>query len=130
MGANDVATETVSRFADAWNRHDMDEFGLLFHDDATFVNVIGFRMSGRDEIREHHARIHETHYRDSQILVELDDARQLAPLVIGAGMRCELSGDERTPGELRRSLITLVIDRRGDEWGIAAAQNTLVMPPR
>jgi hypothetical protein len=28
----------TARFQDAWNRHDMERFGQLFHADATFVN--------------------------------------------------------------------------------------------
>jgi uncharacterized protein (TIGR02246 family) len=130
MDPHEVATEIAARFTGAWNRHDMDEFGRLFRDDASFVNVIGIRMQGRDEIQQMHANIHATHYRDSHLLFEVNDARELAPGVIVAGVRSQLSGDERAPGEVRDSLITLVADRRGDEWGIAAAQNTLVMPPR
>ena len=39
----------VSRFAEAWNRHDMDAFGALFTRDADFVNVTGQLWKGRQE---------------------------------------------------------------------------------
>jgi uncharacterized protein (TIGR02246 family) len=126
MDPNQVAAEIAERFTTAWNRHDMGEFALIFHDDASFVNVVGLRMRGRAEIQHAHASVHAGPYRESQIRVEIDDARELAPTVILAGMRSELSGDERRPGEVRRTVLTLVIDRRGDAWGIAAAQNTLI----
>ncbi|MDX8512638.1 SgcJ/EcaC family oxidoreductase [Mesorhizobium captivum] len=40
----DVATA----FADAWNRHDMDDFAALFSEDANFVNVVGMWWKNRD----------------------------------------------------------------------------------
>jgi len=40
MGGVDVATELADGFARAWNRHDMEESGELFHGDADFVNVL------------------------------------------------------------------------------------------
>lgn len=129
MDSNEITAELAARFASAWNRHDMEELGRLFRDDASFVNVAGVRMRGRDEIQQTHANIHAGPYRDSHLLVEVEEARELAPGVIVAHLRSQLSGDERAPGEVRDSLLTLVIDRRGDEWGIAAAQNTFVRSP-
>lgn len=124
-----IGAEFAARFASAWNRHEMEDFGLLFRDDASFVNVVGVRMRGRDEIRQAHANIHAGPYRDSHLLVEVEGARELVPGVIIADWHTQLSGDERAPGVIRASRLTVVIDRRGDEWGIAAAQNTFVLTP-
>ncbi|WP_246684898.1 hypothetical protein [Mesorhizobium sp. B2-7-1] len=33
--------DAAAAFADAWNRHDMDDFAVLFSEDANFVNVVG-----------------------------------------------------------------------------------------
>ncbi len=129
MHPDEVAAELAARFASAWNRHDMGELASLFDDDASFVNVAGMRMRGREAIRQAHASVHAGIYRDSHVLVEVDDARELAPNVIVAALRTELIGDERAPGEVRYSLLTLVIDRHGDDWAIAAAQNTHVVTP-
>lgn len=127
--ARQVATELAARFADAWNSHDMDELASLFDDDASFVNVVGMHMRGRDQIRQAHATVHSGPYRDSHVVVEVEDARELAPDVIIAHARSELEGDERLPGEVRRSILTLVIHHGNDSWGIAAAQNTFVVTP-
>jgi len=78
--ARQVATELATRFADAWNRHDMDELASVFDDDASFVNVAGTHMRGRDEIRQSHATIHAGPYRNSHIVVEVEDARELVKL--------------------------------------------------
>jgi len=127
--ARQVATELAACFADAWNRHDMDDLVSLFDEDASFVNVVGMHMHGRDEIRQAHATVHAGTYRNSRIVVEVEDARELAPDVIVAHAHTELEGDERLPGEVRRSLLTLVIHRGKEGWGVAAAQNTFLATP-
>lgn len=38
---NSKPQHVAAAFANAWNRHDMDEFASLFASDANFVNVVG-----------------------------------------------------------------------------------------
>ena len=47
------ANELIADFANAWNTHDMDALAILFHEDGTFVNVVGSYEKGREEIRQH-----------------------------------------------------------------------------
>jgi uncharacterized protein (TIGR02246 family) len=127
MGASDVATQIAAHFAGAWNRHDMEEFGRLFHEDAAFVNVVGVYMHGRAEIQQRHSVVHAGPYRDSRLFLEVEDVRELAPNVIVAHLSSQLSGDERAPGETRHSRFTIVIEQRPmDDWKIGAAHNTFV----
>src|SRR5947209_2080870 len=65
--------EAPGAFQDAWNRHDMEALGALFHGDATFVNRFGHYVSGRDAIVALHAPIHATIYSDSTLANELID---------------------------------------------------------
>ncbi|MCH1998980.1 SgcJ/EcaC family oxidoreductase, partial [Achromobacter xylosoxidans] len=60
-------------FEAAWNNHDMQALGTLFHADATFVNRFGHYVRGVDEIVKLHAPIHQTIYRDSTLRNELID---------------------------------------------------------
>jgi hypothetical protein len=46
--------------------------------------------------------------------------------VIVAHVRSDLSGDDRAPGETRRTMMTLVIEKRATEWKIVAAHNTAI----
>jgi uncharacterized protein (TIGR02246 family) len=127
MDPYDAAGEIAASFAATWNRHDMDEFGRLFHEDASFVNVIGMHMRGRPEIQQAHTSVHAGPYRDSSLVLEVAEARELAPNVVVAVVRSALSGDERAPGEIRQSVITMVLERREtDNWKIMAAQNTML----
>ena len=125
--AGDVADEFAAGWTAAWNQHDMQAFADLFHDDATFVNVIGVYMRGREEIRQAHAAVHAGPFRDSTLTAWLDDARTLGPDVIIAHLRSDLRGDDRMPGQVRSTLATLVIERRGAIWKILAAHNTNVL---
>jgi hypothetical protein len=65
-------------------------------------------------------------YRNSALRVEVEDAREVVPGLIVAHVHSEVSGDDRAPGELRRTLLTLVIERRADRWRIIAGHNTVV----
>lgn len=54
-------------FQSAWNSHDMEYLGALFHEDATFVNRFGHYVRGVKEIVDLHAPIHATIYSDSTL---------------------------------------------------------------
>src|SRR5580700_8638234 len=62
--------EITTRFQEAWNTHDMEAFGRLFHPDATFVNRFATYWRGVDAIVAGHRRIHETIYSDSILEIE------------------------------------------------------------
>lgn len=120
------ASEVADGFAAAWSRHDMEALGRLFHDDADFVNVVGLQMRGRESIQDHHGIIHAGAYRNSTLRVAVEDARKLGPDVIVADVHSELEGDERAPLQTRQTLMTIVIEKRIDEWKIVAAHNTAI----
>jgi uncharacterized protein (TIGR02246 family) len=129
MDDAEVASEIVSGFAGGWNKHDMSALGAVFHDDASFVNVIGTYMRGRADIERNHGFAHAGPYRNSTLGMEVLDARQVVPGLIVAHVRTEVRGDERAPGQVRPALLTFVIERRADVWKIIAAHNTIVVAP-
>jgi uncharacterized protein (TIGR02246 family) len=101
----------------------------LFDDDAAFVNVAGGYLRGRGEIEQVHAAGHAGPFKTSALTAWAEDARSLGPDVIIAHVRSELRGDDRVPGQARRSLLSLVIERRGSLGKIVAAHNTNVAVP-
>jgi uncharacterized protein (TIGR02246 family) len=126
MDPMQVGGELAAGFASAWNQHNMAALGELFHDNAAFVNVVGTYMRGRQEIQQSHGAAHAGFYRNSALRVEVEDAREVVPGLIVAHVHSEVSGDDRAPGEVRRTLLTLVIERRADRWRIIAGHNTVV----
>jgi uncharacterized protein (TIGR02246 family) len=129
MDDEQVTRELASGFAAAWNQHDLTALGRQFHDDATFVSMAGSRMRGRAEIERQHAAVLAGPYRNATLHVEVDDARELAPGVIVAHLTAEIRDDDLAPGEVRKALLTLVIERRAGLWRIIAAHNTAVVDP-
>jgi uncharacterized protein (TIGR02246 family) len=125
-----IADELAADYANAWNAHDADALTLLFHEDGTFVNVIGSYEKGREEIRHLHAAIHASFYKDSVLRSVVLDARELVPGVVVAHISNELEGDARAPGQTVRTLATYVIEQRAGSWKVTAAHNTRVVPPR
>ena len=120
----------MADFASAWNTHDIDALAILFHEDGTFVNVVGSYEKGREEIRQLHAAIHASFYKDSVLRAEVLDARELVPGVIVAHVTNELEGDARAPGQTARTLATYVIEQRAGLWNFTAAHNTRIVPRR
>jgi uncharacterized protein (TIGR02246 family) len=120
----EVAEKLASGFVESWNHHDMASFAELFHVDASFVNVIGKLMKGREEIEHHHAAAHAGPFRTSIIQIQVEDAREIVPGIMIAHLRSSLHGDARDPGGERETLLTFVLELRGDRWRIVAAQNT------
>ena len=125
-----VAEELAAGLASAWNAHDSDAYAALFHEDGTFVNVVGTYSMGREEIRQLHAAIHASFYKDSVMRAEVLDARELVAGVIVAHVSHELEGDARFPGQTVRTLATYVIEQRTGIWKFTAAHNTRVVAPR
>jgi uncharacterized protein (TIGR02246 family) len=117
----------VARFADAWNRHDMDAFAQLFAEDADFVNVVGTRWIGRTAIREAHAATHATIFKESRVTIEQTDVRFLDPDVAVTRSRWTLVGHtapDGQPGAPRAGFLTNVLVQRDGRWEIAVSQNT------
>jgi uncharacterized protein (TIGR02246 family) len=75
----------------------MDALALLFHEDGTFVNVVGTYEKGREEIRHSTAAIHASFYKNSALRSEVLDARELVPGVIVVHVSNELEGDAPAP---------------------------------
>jgi uncharacterized protein (TIGR02246 family) len=128
MDAANAFAEIVAALTAAWNRHDMEAFAALFHEDATFVNIRGTLWKGRDAIRDVHKQIHSTFYRASQVAQEVEDVRVLAPTVALGHIRSDLSGDERFPDTVKHTQMTLVILEMNGRWLIAEGHNTEIAP--
>jgi uncharacterized protein (TIGR02246 family) len=129
-GMPGVAEELMAGYTSAWNAHDINALAALFHENGTFVNVNGSYEKGREEIRQLHAAIHASFYKDSVLRAEVLDARELVPGVIVAHVSNELDGDARAPGQTIRTLATYVIEQRGGLWKFTAGHNTRIVPPR
>jgi uncharacterized protein (TIGR02246 family) len=126
--ATAAIAEIIQNHEHAWNSHDRQAFEALFTDDADFVNVIGQRAIGRQQIGADFEQIHKTFMRNSQIKVLSWDARFVATGVAVVRFRWEMTGMGKIPGwnvpDVRHGLLSYVAVERNGEWKVTAVQNT------
>jgi uncharacterized protein (TIGR02246 family) len=125
LNPSEIAASLSAGFVEAWNQHDMEALAHLFHEDAAFVNVRGGYLKGREEIQVQHQAIHAGPYKDSVLAMRVLDALEVAPGAIVVHAETDLEGDSRLGGETSHSIVTFIIDQRGEHWAFAAAHNTL-----
>jgi uncharacterized protein (TIGR02246 family) len=119
-------------FQSAWNTHDLEALGALFHDDATFVNRFGHYVRGAGAIVDLHRPIHDTIYRDSTLENELIDLTAIGDDAQILHFWSRLSTGAAHPAGPHQvdTLILAVITRRSGAWRIQALENVTVTNPR
>ncbi|MDN6887810.1 SgcJ/EcaC family oxidoreductase [Variovorax sp. CAN2819] len=119
-------------FQAAWNSHDMQSLGALFHEDATFVNRFGHYVRGVDQIVALHAPIHATIYSDSTLENELIDVAALGDdaAVIHFWSRLAAGAAHPAGPHVVDTLILAVLTRQAGEWRIKALENVTLTNPR
>lgn len=110
----------------------MDEFGALFHADATFVNRFGHYVRGVDAIVALHAEIHATIYSDSSLVNELLDVVPLGDDAAVVHFWCRLTTGVAHPSGPHAidTLIQAVLARRDGTWKFIAVENVTLSDPR
>jgi|SRR5271166_803605 len=109
----------TARFQEAWNTHDMDAFGRLFHSDATFVNPVRDLLArGRPDRRRprRHPRL---------------NLSRLDAWIDAPDVWTRLSAGDAHPAGRHQvdALILAVVTRRNGEWRIRAAENVTLANP-
>lgn len=124
-------TEITTRFQEAWNTHDMDAFGRLFHPDATFVNRFGSYWRGVEEIVAGHAGIHASIYRDSTLKNDAPDVDQISYNAAILHFWSRLSTGAAHPAGPHQVDTLILAGRtlRGGEWRIQALENVTLTDP-
>lgn len=124
--------DITRRFQDAWNTHDMEAFGRLFHSDATFVNRFATYWRGVDQIVAGHAGIHATIYSDSTVAIDPPDVDLISESSAILHFWARLTADTAHPAGPHQvdTLLLVVVTYRDGEWRIQAAENVTLVDPR
>jgi uncharacterized protein (TIGR02246 family) len=120
----DRVLSVITRWERAWNQHDMQSFGSLFHEDAVWVLWTGDVWTGRNAIERGHAAVHKTFFRTSTQRERPEELTFLGPDAAVVRFCSVLTGDERAPDKVIRSRKFLVVTKREDEWKVSWGQNT------
>jgi len=124
--------DVLHAFQTAWNRHDLDAFRALFHEDATFVNRFGHYARGADAIVAMHAPIHATIYSDSTLandLIAVDPVGADAA-VVHFWSRLTVGAAHPAGPHAVDTLILAVLTRHDGAWRIKALENVTLTNPR
>ena len=132
MTAMNGPEDAPQAFQRAWNAHDMEALGALFHDDATFVNRFGHYVRGAAEIVALHRPIHETIYRDSTLKNDLIDTVPVGDEAAVVHFWSRLATGTAHPAGPHEvdTLILAVLTRRDKVWRIQAVENVTLANPR
>jgi uncharacterized protein (TIGR02246 family) len=125
MSTESIARDVLSRLEEAWNAGDGTAFGAPYRPDASFVTIRG-EMAHGPEIGAGHAQILTSIYLGSTNRMELLEAQRVSDDVIVATSRNTLDAPHGPLAGVHAALSTSVLVRTGDEWRVAATQNTLV----
>jgi uncharacterized protein (TIGR02246 family) len=125
MNTEQIAREVLARLESAWNAADGAAFGAPYQPDASFITVRGEVAHGPG-IGAGHAAIFATIYAGSTNRMELLEAQRVGDDVIIATSRNTLDAPHGPLAGVHAAMSTSVLVRDGDDWRIAATQNTLV----
>lgn len=131
MNENIGPADITVRFQQAWNTHDMEAFGRLFHPDATFVNRFGTYWRGVDQIVAGHAGIHASIYSDSTLTIDAPDVDPVSAdaAILHFWSRLETGVAHPAGPHQIDTLILAVAIRRDGEWRIQALENVTLTDP-
>jgi uncharacterized protein (TIGR02246 family) len=128
----DQPEDALHAFQAAWNSHDMEALGALFHEDARFVNRFGHYVRGVQAIVDMHAPIHASIYSDSTLENELIDAVPIGAdaAVLHFWSRLRAGNAHPAGPHAVDTLILAVLTRQAGEWKIKALENVTLSNPR
>ena len=123
----------MGNVADAWNKHDVAAFSMLFAEDADFTNWrADLRVHGREEIKRAHADLFAGMFRRSKLTVISTRIRSFAPGVAAVDCEWELVGAIDYDGKgiipPRKYFPLFIVTKENGKWSIAVMHNILFQP--
>jgi uncharacterized protein (TIGR02246 family) len=133
--ANPAEEATVrdlyQKLMNGWNQGSGEAFAAVFTEDGDLVAFDGTHFKGREEIAPFHQELFDRWMKGTRLVGRVEDVRFLSPdvaLIHAVGSTVMRGKSEPSPE--RDSIQTLVAVRQGEEWRLAAFQNTRIRPMR
>ncbi|MBV0911615.1 SgcJ/EcaC family oxidoreductase [Anianabacter salinae] len=127
-----AAPEDVApAFRDAWMARDGDAIAALFVQDADFVNVVGIWWQDRAAIGRAHGYALQSFFADTRLVLGRVKTRRIGGDAAVVHARMILTGQRAPDGTAagrRVTILSFVMERRGDGWLCVSAQNTDIVP--
>ena len=119
--------QTITEMEAAFNQHDADKLDRHFTQYATWVNVVGVRLSGWNQINEAHKNTLAGPLRNSYAHYSVESIHFVRPDVAIAHIhQYPTTSEGKTIENGQGSLAIYVMVKEQGTWQIAAGQNTFV----
>jgi uncharacterized protein (TIGR02246 family) len=124
--AKEAVDRLMDRLVEAWEHGDGEAYGSIFSEDAQYVTAPGERLHGRKSIAESHQQIFNTIFKGTKLGRGYPICvRSITPEVV----LVEACGSVLFPGEIEKNvspngLMTMVVEKLGNDWRIVSFQNT------
>ena len=121
----------VQQMEASWNAGDSKAFAALFTEDAHFVNIMGWHVTGRKAIAEGHEQIFATIYKDSQNTALSTAVRFVRADIALAYVDWHLRFWQEGVWSDRQAMSTLVLVKQTEPvaWQITSFHNTPIVAP-
>ncbi len=116
--------QIIQTMQDGWNNKDGNLFASRFTDDCDYVVVNGMFLKTRKVVAEGHQGIFNSIYKETNLELNLRDARYLADDIIIAHVDGRRFGNIFGKYEDAHAIMTFVLQKLNGNWSIAAFQNT------
>jgi uncharacterized protein (TIGR02246 family) len=118
--------QVVRAIEQGWNTGDTAAFAGQFADDADLVNIYGMRLRGRSAIAALYEMLFRSVFRRSRLDCAISGMRRLCDGVALAHVRMTAHIPLGAMAGDHESMCSIVLQRSGTRWQIAALHNTLV----
>lgn len=123
----DAIHQTITKMEAAFNQHDADKLDRHFTQNATWVNVVGTRLSGWKQINDTHNVLLAGPLSNSYAVYKIESIQFVRPDVAIAHIRQYPTTSEGKVIENGQcSLAIYVMVKEQGTWQVAAGQNTLI----
>jgi uncharacterized protein (TIGR02246 family) len=113
-------------FAAAFNKHDGHQLAQIMADDVDFVTVGAMWLHGKSDFEKYHTRLLDGRFHDIKNEVLQVEVRFLRPDIAIIHWSWTASGDKNSDGTARKrryGMMTMVAEKRNDNWLVVASQN-------
>jgi uncharacterized protein (TIGR02246 family) len=119
--------QIITEMETAHNHHDANELDRHFTSDASWVNVMGQRLSGWKEINEVHKAVYKGPLKNSYARYDVVNISFIRPDVAVTHIRqYSTTPDKKIIEGGQGSLAVYVMIKENSTWKVAAGQNTLI----
>jgi uncharacterized protein (TIGR02246 family) len=127
----DAARELMAEVGRTWARHDPVALADLWLPDGDYVNAVGQRAQGREELVKLFRTEHLTYMKGTSLIISVTRSRVLAPGLMLVDATADLTGVQSPDGRRMTPfahLLVTVAKQEGGRWRVVSARLSVPVP--